>query len=48
MGSFSHFVSTRRPNAHHLVSIQLDYKGDVQNMNSRQFSHINVSIAPYK
>ena len=30
------------PNAHHQVSIQLDYRGDVQNMNSQHFSHINV------
>ena len=40
--SFSYFVSTRRPNAHHQVSIQLDYRGNVQNMNSQHFSHINV------
>ena len=26
------FVSTRLPNAHHQVSIQLDYRGDVKNM----------------
>ena len=38
--SFSCFVSTRGPNAHHQVSIQLDYTGDVQNMNSQYFSHI--------
>ena len=30
------------PNAYHQVSIQLDYRGDVQNMNSQHFSHINV------
>ena len=35
-------MSTKRPNAHHQVSIQLDYRGDVQNMNSQYFSHINV------
>ena len=34
-------------NAHHQVSIQLDYRGDVQNMNSQHFSHINV-YGPYK
>ena len=37
IGSFSYFVSTRRPNAHHQVSIRLDYRGDVQNMNSQHF-----------
>ena len=37
IGSFSYFVSHKRPNAHHQVLIQLDYKGDVQNMNSQQF-----------
>ena len=42
IGSFSYFVSTRGPNAHHQVSIQLNYRGDVQNMNSQHFSHINV------
>ena len=47
IGSFSYFVSTRRPNAHHQVSIQLDYRGDVQNMSSQHFSHINVH-GPYK
>ena len=47
IGSFSYFVSTRGPNAHHQVSIQLDYRGDVQNMNSKHFSHINV-YSPYK
>ena len=41
------FVSTKRPNAHHQVSIQMDYRGDVQNMNSQYFSHINVQ-GPYK
>ena len=39
VGSFSYFVSHNRPYAHHQVLIQLDYRGDVQNMN---FSHINV------
>ena len=34
--------SYKRPNAHHQVSIQLDYRGDVQNMNSQHFSRINV------
>ena len=34
IGSLSYFVSTRRPNAYHEVSIQLDYR-DVQNMNSQ-------------
>ena len=47
IGSFSYLVSTRRPNAHHQVSIQLDYTGNVQNMNSQHFSHINV-YGPYK
>ena len=47
IGSFSYFVSTRRPNAHHQVSIQLNYRGDVQNMNSQHFSHINL-YGPYK
>ena len=42
IGSFSYFVSHKRPNAHHQVSIQLDYRGDVQNMNSQHFSPINV------
>ena len=37
-----YFVSTRRPNAHHQVSIQLDYKGDAQNKNSQHFPHVNV------
>ena len=46
IGSFSYFVSTRHPNDHHQVSIQLDYR-DVQNMNSLHFSHINV-YGPYK
>ena len=41
IGSFSYFVFHKRPNAHHQVSIQLDYR-DVQNMNSQHFSHINV------
>ena len=39
IGSFSYFVSHKRLNAHHQVSIQLDYS-DVQNMNSLHFSHI--------
>ena len=30
---FNYFVSHKRPNAHHQVSIQLDYRGDVQSMN---------------
>ena len=47
IGSFSYFVSTRRPNAHHQVLIQLDYRGDIQNMNSQHFSHKNV-YGPYK
>ena len=42
IGSFSYFGSHKRPNAHHQVLIQLDYRGDVQNMNSQHFSHINV------
>ena len=42
IGSFSYFVSHKRPNAHHQVSIQLDYRRDVQNMNSQQFSNIYV------
>ena len=42
--TFSYFMST---NAHHQVSIQLAYRGDVQNMNSQHFSHINV-YGPYK
>ena len=42
ISSFSYFVSHKCPNAHHQVSIQLDYRGDIQNMNSQQFSHINV------
>ena len=37
----------KRPNAYHQVLIQLDYGGDVQNMNSQHFSHINV-YGPYK
>ena len=35
-------MSTRHPNAHLQVLIQLDYRGDVQNMNSQHFSHINI------
>ena len=42
IGSFSYFVSHKRPYAHHQVSIQLDYRGAVQNMNSQHFSYINV------
>ena len=42
IGSFNYFVSHKHPNAHHQVLIQLDYRGDVQNMNSQRFSHINV------
>ena len=40
--SFRYFVSFRHPNAHHQVSIQLDYTGDVQNKNSQHFSHVNA------
>ena len=40
-------MSHKDPNAHHQVSIQMDYRGDVQNMNSQHFSHINV-YGPYK
>ena len=47
IGSLSYFVSHKCPNAHHQVSIQLDYRGDVQNMNSQHFSHTNV-WCPYK
>ena len=47
IGSFSYFVSHKHPNAHHQVLIQLDYRGDVQNMISQHFSHINVQ-GPYK
>ena len=36
-------MSTRSPDAPGQVSIQLDHTGDVQNMNSQHFSHINVS-----
>ena len=36
------FMSHKGPNAHHQVSIQLDYRGDVQNMNSQHFPHINI------
>ena len=42
IGSFSYFVFHKCPNAYHQVLIQLDYRGDVQNMNSQHFSHINV------
>ena len=41
IGSFGYFVSHKRPNAHHQVSIQLDYR-DIQNINFQHFSHINV------
>ena len=37
IGSFSYFVSHKRANAHHKVSTQLDYRGDVKNMNSQHF-----------
>ena len=37
VGSFSYCVSHKQANARHQVSIQLDYRGDVQNMNSQQF-----------
>ena len=47
ISSFGYLVSTRRPNAHHQASIQLDYRGDVQNMYSQHFSHIKVQ-SPYK
>ena len=36
-GIFSYFVSSKPSNAHHQVWIQLDYRGDVQNMNSEHF-----------
>ena len=36
IGSFSYFVSHQRANAHQVL-IQLDYGGDVQNMNSQHF-----------
>ena len=42
ISSFTYFVSHKRANAHHQVLIQLDYRGEVQNMNSQHFSHINV------
>ena len=42
IGSFSYFVSHRHPNAHHQVLIQMEYRGDVQNMNSQYFSYINA------
>ena len=41
IGLFSYFVSHKRTNAHNQVSIQLDYRGDVQNMNSQH-------VFPYK
>ena len=37
--SFGYFVSHKHPNAHHQVSVQLDYRY-VQNMNSQHFSHV--------
>ena len=37
IGSFSYFVPQKRANAHHQVSIQLDYRGNVQNTNSQHF-----------
>ena len=37
IGSFSYFVSRKRPNANYQVSIQLDYREDVRNMNSHFF-----------
>ena len=37
-----YFVSTRPHDAPHQVSTQLDHTGDVKNMNSQHFSHINV------
>ena len=37
IGPFSYFVSHEHANAQHQVSIQLDYRGDVQNMNSQYF-----------
>ena len=37
ISSFSYFVSQKCANAHHQVLIQLDYRGDVQNMNSQHF-----------
>ena len=40
IGSFTYFVFHKRPNAHHQVSIEVDYIGAVQN--SQHFSHINV------
>ena len=42
IGSFSYFVSHKCPNTHNQVLIQLDYRGDVQNINSQHFFHINV------
>ena len=41
IGSFSYFVSHKHANAHQQVSIQPDYRGDVQNMNSQH-------LFPYK
>ena len=37
IGSFSNFVSRKRANDYHQVSIQLDYRGDVHNMTSQHF-----------
>ena len=37
ISSFSYFVSHKSPNAHHQVLIQLDYRRDVQNINSQHF-----------
>ena len=42
IGSFSYFVCQKRPIALHQILIQLAYRGDVQNMNSQHFSHMNV------
>ena len=42
IGSFSCFVSHKRPNAPHQVYIQPGNRGDVQNMKSQHFSQINV------
>ena len=36
------YLIIKHPNAHHQVLIQLDYKGNIQIMNSQHFSHINV------
>ena len=42
IGSFSYFVSRKRPNANYQVSIQLDYREDVRNMNSQIFFSIQM------